>query len=84
MIAYHWIYQYEHYQIKLEYFLKNGIWKIIPDQFNLKEQDKLNILLDDLHINRNLSLDQQIQIIIQRFDQHFHGLFIIIYLPDFK
>lgn len=73
IIGYDWIYQYENYQIVLKYYLSNRIWNIISLESHQREKEILNCLLDDLNYTNNLSLDQQIQIIIQRFDHHFYG-----------
>jgi len=76
IIGYHSIYQYENDQIQLEYFLSNRSWKIISQKLNFEEQQKLklNSLLEDINNNQNISFDQQIQFIINQFDQFFHGL----------
>ena len=73
IIGYQWIYQYENYKIELEYYLLNRIWNIISLESHQREKEILSCLLDDLNYTNNLSLDQQIQIIIQRFDHHFYG-----------
>jgi len=73
IIGFHCIYIYDKYQIQLEYFILNGIWKIISQNLNFEEQIKLNILLEDINQNNNLSFDQQIQFIINKFDQYFYG-----------
>jgi hypothetical protein len=68
--AYDCIYRYENHLIKLLYYLSDGIWKIIPQQYNKQEEQKLYILLD--HFD-NLPFEQQVQLIIQRFDHYFQG-----------
>jgi hypothetical protein len=57
----------------LEYFISNRIWKIISQELNLEEQIKLNTLLEDINYMKNISFDQQIQVIINKFDQFFYG-----------
>ncbi|CAF3030121.1 unnamed protein product [Rotaria sp. Silwood2] len=76
IIGYYCIYQYDYIHIKLEHYLSNRTWKINCQQSNYEQYKSLNILLEDLNNNQNifLSLDQQIQIIIQRFDHYFHEL----------
>jgi hypothetical protein len=73
IIGYEFVYRYENYQVKLEFYLSDGIWDIDAQQFNRKQQQILKILLDDMDNTTNMSLEQQIQIIIQRFDHHFYG-----------
>lgn len=60
------IYQYDDNQIQLEYRL---IWKIISTESNFEE---LNILLKDINYTMNLSFEEQIQLIIDKFDQYFY------------
>ncbi|CAF1187521.1 unnamed protein product [Adineta steineri] len=74
IIGYDCIYQYENYQIKLEYRLLNGYWKIISDQLNTKQEEELNNLLNNLNLNEYHLFPQQIDIIIQKFDQYFSEL----------
>jgi hypothetical protein len=68
-IGYDCIYHYELHRIKLEFDIKNGLWKIIPLE-SYEEEKKLDLFFDDIQF---FTLDQQIQIIIKRFDQHFAG-----------
>jgi hypothetical protein len=68
-IGYDCIYHYEFHRIKLEFDIKNGLWKIIPLE-SYEEEKKLDLFFDDIQF---FTLDQQIQIIIKRFDQHFAG-----------
>ncbi|CAF3462974.1 unnamed protein product, partial [Rotaria sp. Silwood2] len=73
IIGYDCIYQYENIHIKLEYDLLNRTWRIYNQQSNSEQYQYLNILLEDLNYSQNISLDQQIQIIIKRFNNYFHG-----------
>jgi len=66
-IGYNCIYRYETHRIKLEFDIKDGLWKIIPIEYN---EQILNSIFDDIQF---LTLDQQIQIIIKRLDQYFGG-----------
>jgi hypothetical protein len=45
------------------------IWKIISTESNFEE---LNILLKDINYPMNLSFEEQIQLIIDKFDQYFY------------
>jgi hypothetical protein len=66
-IGYNCIYRYETHKIKLEFDIKDGLWKIIPIEYN---EQILNSIFDDIQF---LTLDEQIQIIIKRLDQYFAG-----------
>ncbi len=68
-IGYDCIYCYGTHRIKLEFDIKTGLWKIIPLE-TYDDGEKLESVFDDIQF---LTLDQQIQIIIKRFDQHFLG-----------
>lgn len=65
--SYNCLYQYENNQLKLDYDLLNGIWVMKSNESNL------NILFEDLNNNPKFSLNQQIEIIIKRFDHYFDG-----------
>jgi hypothetical protein len=68
-IGYDCIYCYEMHRIKLEFDIKNGLWKVIPlESYN--EGEKFDSIFNDIQF---FTLDQQIQIIIKRFDQYFIG-----------
>ncbi len=62
----HCIYRYENNQIQLEYHISNQLWTI---KSNLEEQKNL---LKEINNTTNLSFDQQIELIIEIFDQYFH------------
>ncbi|CAF3738513.1 unnamed protein product [Rotaria sp. Silwood1] len=80
IVGYDCIYQYENIHIKIEHYLSNQTWKINNQQSNYEKYQNLNILLEDLNYSRYVYLDQQIQIIIKRFDNYFHVKSIYSYL----
>ncbi|CAF4783978.1 unnamed protein product, partial [Rotaria sp. Silwood2] len=75
-IGYDCIYRYGTHRVKLEYYIENKIWKKIPFQSNQEQENILNSLFNDNYDIRSLfqsfTLDQQIQIIIKRYDKHFY------------
>ncbi|CAF4538214.1 unnamed protein product [Rotaria sp. Silwood2] len=77
-IGYDCIYRYGTHRVKLEYYIENKIWKKIPFQSNQEQENILNSLFDDNYHIRSLfqsfTLDQQIQIIIKRYDKHFYEI----------
>jgi len=66
-IGYNCIYRCEIRRIKLEFDIEDGSWKIIPID---SDEEILNSFFDDIQF---LTLDQQIQIIMKRFDLYFDG-----------
>lgn len=78
-IGYSCIYRYGKNKIKLEYYFENLTWNEIPLE-SCEEQEILFDFLfpsDDYHIQslfQSLTLEQQIQIIIKRYNKHFSGL----------
>jgi len=67
-IGYNCIYRYGIHRIKLEFDIKDGLWKIIPIE---SDEQIFNSIFYDIQF---LTLDQQIQIIIKRCDQHFYEI----------
>jgi hypothetical protein len=63
-IGYTCIYRCGTHRVKLDYDIATRCWKIIPEEWS-------SILLNDL---QSLTLEEQIQTIIQRLDQQFLGL----------
>lgn len=74
-IGYHCIYHSNEHQIQLDFDLLTGLWKRNLQEMNDEdEQHMLNNLFDDLYHIRCLTLDEQIQLIIQRFNLYFQGI----------
>lgn len=70
-IGYNCIYCYGMHRIKLEFNITNGLWRITPtESYEQEEQILLESVFDDI---QRLTLGQQIQVIIKRFDQYFAG-----------
>jgi len=71
-VGYNCIYRYRIHRVKLEYNITNGIWEIIPRESYGEEEQILDSVLDDIRsLLQALPLDQQIQIIIKRYDKYF-------------
>lgn len=67
------IYRYKNFQIDLEYFGLNGIWKIKNETLDLENDIKLKNILDKINNIENTSFQQQIYFIINKFDRFFKG-----------
>ena len=75
-IMYHCIYRYGMHEIKLQYETLTETWEIDHDKHHLEQEKQLNAILMDLENSRwdsDLTLDEQIQIIIKEFDDFFLG-----------
>ncbi|CAF4980296.1 unnamed protein product [Rotaria sp. Silwood1] len=74
-IGYDCIYRYGTHRVKFEYYIDTQIWKKIPLESDEEQETILKSLFNDNHDIRSLfqsfTLDQQIQIIIKRYDKHF-------------
>jgi hypothetical protein len=71
-IGYNCIYRHGIHRVKFEYDIINDIWKIIPVESYGEEEQILESVLDDVRsLLQSLPLDQQIQMIIKRYDQYF-------------
>ena len=71
--AYQCLYQHGNEQMKFEYSPFDGSWKTLSHQFDSNEQNKLQTFLDNLHLTKEISFDEQVHIIITNLDQYFHG-----------
>jgi hypothetical protein len=69
-IGYDCIYRFGIHRIKLEFDLTSGLWRTIPLESYEQEEHMLH---SSFHGIEFLTLDQQIQIIIKHYDQHFAG-----------
>ncbi|CAF3744824.1 unnamed protein product [Rotaria sp. Silwood1] len=74
-IGYDCIYRYGTHRVKFEYYIDTQIWKKIALESDEEQETILKSLFNDNHDIRSLfqsfTLDQQIQIIIKRYDKHF-------------
>lgn len=78
-IGYNGLYRYESHRIQFQFDCLTGSWRRIPGEFHRgyeeQEEDPLNVLFEDLHQSQcllpSLTLDQQIQLIIKRLDEHY-------------
>jgi hypothetical protein len=69
-IGYNCIYCYGTHRVKLEFDIACGLWRVIPIESYEQEEQILDSVFNDIQF---LTLDEQIQIIIKRYDQHFAG-----------
>ncbi|CAF4148652.1 unnamed protein product, partial [Adineta steineri] len=69
--GYKCVYGYDNYRVKLEYDIRTGRWKIIPQQLS-------DILFHDI---QTLGFNEQIETIIKRLNQQF---FVLIYFEIFS
>jgi hypothetical protein len=69
-IGYNCIYRFGTHRIKLEFDLNSGLWRRIPLESCEEEEQILHSVFHGIQF---LTLDQQIQIIIKQYDQHFDG-----------
>lgn len=67
-VGYNCIYRYETHRIKLEFDIKDGLWKYNQLQF---KEEHCNLPLSIIENIQFLTLDEQIQMIIQRLNQYF-------------
>ncbi|CAF4580382.1 unnamed protein product [Rotaria socialis] len=76
-IGYSCIYRYGTHRIKLEYDIENNIWVKIPLESNEEQENIIDSLFNNNEDIRSLfqsfTLDQQIELIIKRYDKHFAG-----------
>jgi len=71
-IGYKCVYHSNGNRIQLEFDLLTGFWKRNLQELNDEdEQEMFNILFDDLYETRCLTMDEQIQMIIQRLNMFF-------------
>ncbi|CAF4532905.1 unnamed protein product, partial [Rotaria magnacalcarata] len=74
-IGYSCIYRYGTHRIKLEYDIENNIWTKIPLESNEEQENIIDSLFNNNEDIRSLfqsfTLDQQIELIIKRYDKHF-------------
>jgi len=66
-VGYNCVYRYGTHRIKLEFNIKNGLWKFTSAQNDLSS----STIFENIQF---LTLDEQIQTIIQRLNQYFTGL----------
>ena len=73
-IGYTCLYRSDEHRLKLHFDIDTATWKTNAEDFYPEdEQQMLHLLFDDLNHIRCLTLDQQIQLIIHRFEQYFAG-----------
>ena len=89
-IGYNGLYRYGSHRIQFQFDASTGFWRRIPGESHRaygndadEEEDPLNVLFEDLNQSQcllpSLTLDQQIQLIIKRLDQHFSRSY---FIPD--
>jgi len=75
-IGYSCTYRYETHEVKLEYNISTGIWTLVSDKYHT-EAKQLNTLIERINkfsqVNRNSTLDKQIQYILKVLDGYFLG-----------
>ena len=84
-IGYDGLYRNECHRIRFQFDCSTGLWRRIPREFDRtpeeENEDPLNVLFEDLNQTQcllpSLTLDQQIQLIIKRLDQHFSRSYFI-------
>jgi hypothetical protein len=75
-VSYRCKYRYGSHEIKLEYDLSSEKWKLASDKYHSGEK-QLKILVERVNkfslANRSLTLDKQIQYVLETLDGYFLG-----------
>ena len=68
-VGYDCFYRYGLHQIRFRFDIQTGLWKIVSQQSN-ENDHRFDWMFNDVQF---LTLDEQIQMILKRSDQYFHG-----------